>query len=153
MTVTRKQATMTDNALVHRSSDGITTSEQQPSPYRKWMGIAVQMAQDKRHDLAPEVLKLWIKKLERHPDDLVCEALVSGIWEYFPSVDQVISQVERIQDRKRQDSANREWDHWKANMKRAQEEGLMATEEDYAEMRAALRKHFGDPTAKQTGRG
>jgi hypothetical protein len=67
-------------------------------------------------------------------------------------VDQVIVEIGRLMERKRHDNANRDWQQWKANMRRAQQEGLLATEADYAEMRAALRRTFGDPTAKQTGK-
>jgi hypothetical protein len=67
-------------------------------------------------------------------------------------VDQVIVEIGRLEERKRHENANRDWQGWKANMRRAQEEGLLASEEDYAEMRATLRRVFGDPTAKQTGK-
>jgi hypothetical protein len=67
-------------------------------------------------------------------------------------VDQVIVEMEMLAERKRHEDANRNWELWKASQSRAKAEGLLATEEDYAEMRKRLRELFGDPTAKQTGK-
>jgi len=149
VTITRKQAEPTDNALIHRSSDGITTSEPPP---RLWMGVMLQIAQDKRHDLAPEVLKFWAKKLGKIEDELICLALMSGRWKYFPAIDQVLDEIDRIRESRRQQAVNRDWANYKANQLKAEMEGRLATSEDYAEMRAALRRCFGDPEAKQTGK-
>lgn len=152
MTITRNQAEPQDNALTHRPSEQLTTSEQSPTPFPKWLGIVAQIAQDKRHDMAAATLRFWREKLKNYADELICTALISGKWQFFPSVDQVIEQIEIIQERRRQESANREWAAYKANQLKAEMEGRLATEEDYAEMRAALRRCFGDPTAKQTGK-
>jgi hypothetical protein len=152
VTITRKQAEVNENSLVHRQDEPLTTSPQSLQPSLKWPGIAVQIAQDKRHDIAAPTLRFWKEKLKAFRDETVCEALTSGRWELFPSVDQVIAEVERLNERKRHENANRDWQGWKANMRRAQDEGLLASEEDYAEMRAALRRVFGDPTAKKTGK-
>lgn len=102
--------------------------------------------------MAAATLRFWREKLKNYADELICTALISGKWQFFPSVDQVIEQIEIIQERRRQESANREWAAYKANQLKAEMEGRLATEEDYAEMRAALRRCFGDPTAKQTGK-
>jgi hypothetical protein len=150
--------------LVRKSSEPTAISQPRPVSLEesiqsleaagapKWLTLALQIAQDKRHDIAAPTLRFWKEKLKAFRDETVCEALTSGRWELFPSVDQVIAEVERLNERKRHENANRDWQGWKANMRRAQEEGLLASEEDYAEMRAALRRVFGDPTAKQTGK-
>jgi hypothetical protein len=51
----------------------------------------------------------------------LCEALLAGRWDLFPSVDQVIVEIGRLEERKRHDNANRDWQEWKANMRRAQD--------------------------------
>jgi hypothetical protein len=152
VTITRKQAEVNENSLVHRQEEQLTTSPQSLQPSLKWPAIAVQIAQDKRHDIAAPTLRFWKEKLKAFRDETLCEALLAGRWELFPSVDQVIVEIGRLEERKRHDNANRDWQGWKANMRRAQDEGLLASEGDYAEMRAALRRVFGDPTAKQTGK-
>ena len=152
MTVTRKQGEATDNALAHRPNDSLVTSNKHSQPSQIWLGIVLQIAQDKRHDLAAPTLRFWKEKLKNFQDNTVCEALLSGQWEFFPSVDQVIKEIDLINERKRHENANRDWQQWKANLKRAKTEGLLATEQDYEEMRAALRKYYGDPTAKQPGK-
>ena len=152
MTVTRNQGEASENALTHRPKELQTTSPQPSQPSPNWLGLVLQIAQDKRHDMAAPTLRFWREKLKAFRDETVCEALTSGRWEFFPSVDQVITEIEAVQKRNQFEAANRDWEQWKGNMKRAQDEGLMATEEDYAEMRKRLREIFGDPTAKQSGR-
>lgn len=73
---------------------------------------------------------------------------MQGCWEFFPSVDHVIEQIERIQEERQLEAANRDWEAYKAQQKNAQEMGLLASEEDYEEMRQALRRIFGDPNVK-----
>jgi hypothetical protein len=152
VTITRKQAETQDNSLVHRPSEQLTTSPQSSQPSPKWLGLVLQIAQDKRHDIAAPTLRFWREKLKNFRDETVCEALLAGKWPYFPSVDQVIGEIERLQERSRQENANRDWLAYRQRQAQAEREGRMATDEDYAEMRAALRKVFGDPTAKQTGK-
>lgn len=96
MTVTRRQAEATDASLVHRPSEQLETSEPSEKPLA-WAMIVLQMAQDKRHDLAAGTLRFWREKLKHYPESTVCKALMSGRWQLFPSVDDVISEVERIQ--------------------------------------------------------
>jgi hypothetical protein len=67
-------------------------------------------------------------------------------------VDQVIAEVERLNERKRHENANLEWNTYKDRQEAAMRDGRMASEEDYAYMRSKLREIFGDPTAKQTGK-
>jgi hypothetical protein len=152
MTITRKQGESTENALTHRPSEPLTTSQPCSQPSPNWVGLVLQIAQDKRHDIAGPTLRFWREKLKNFRDESVCEALTLGQWEFFPSVDQVIVEIGRLMERKRHENANRDWQQWKANMRRAQQEGLMASEEDYAEMRQKLRELFGDPTAQQKGK-
>ncbi len=110
------------------------------------------MAQDKRHDLAPHALRFWVAKLRGFSDRLITRALRQGRWEFFPSVDDVILLMEQIQERDVQDAGSGNWKHYQERQKYAEENGLLATDEDYAYMRKRLRELFGDPTAKQTGR-
>lgn len=122
----------------------ISQQRQQPSEVLPtWVPLILTIAQDKRHDLAAATLRLWRAKLKPFADADVQEALLSGAWEFFPSVDQVIDRLERILAARAQESVNREWRKWKAEQKRAEQEGLLATEEGIAEMRAALRKLAG----------
>jgi hypothetical protein len=118
----------------------------------EWQIVALQMAQDKRHDFAPHTLRLWIDKLADYPDSLVCRAMKQGRWEYFPSVDDVLKMADLLRERDAQEAGNRDWLAYKAQNAAAERDGRMATEEDYAEMRSKLRELFGDPTAKQTGK-
>jgi hypothetical protein len=152
VTITRKQAEVNENSLVHRQDEPLTTSPQSLQPSLKWPAIAVQIAQDKRHDIAAPTLRFWKEKLKAFRDETVCEALTSGRWELFPSVDQVIAEVERLNERKRHENANLEWNTYKDRQEAAMRDGRMASEEDYAYMRSKLREIFGDPTAKQTGK-
>lgn len=114
----------------------------------KWSILVLEMAQDKRHDLAPHTLRFWKEKLKDVPDALVCEALITGRWKLFPSIDEVLIVVEEIRERLNQKVGEDSWEHYKREQKRAEREGLLATDCDYAELRKKLRELFGDPTVK-----
>ena len=77
---------------------------------------------------------------------------MSGRWKYFPAIDQVLDEIDRIRESRRQQAVNRDWANYKADQLKAEMEGRLATAEDYAEMRAALRRCFGDPEAKHKGK-
>lgn len=109
----------------------------------EWQILVLQIAQDKRHDMAPPTLRFWDEKLKSYPDELICEALKLGRFFLFPCVDDVIDVVESILGQRAQAAGNQQWQKWKAEQKRAELEGLLATEEGIAEMRAALRKLAG----------
>jgi hypothetical protein len=66
-----------------------------------WTGILAAIAQDKRHDLPDHTLLLWKAKLERFPDEDVASVLLEGTWKFFPSVDEVIADLEAIADVRR----------------------------------------------------
>lgn len=74
---------------------------------------------------------------------------MQGNWEFFPDVDAVIKLIGRIQDERRQDAANAEWDAYCENQKRADREGLLATEEQYAEMREGIKKIAGEKSLEK----
>jgi len=93
-----------------------------------------------------------MEKLKRIPDALVCEALTKARWAYFPSVDDVLRVVEEIQETLLQQAGESEFECYRREQKRAELEGLLASEADYAVMRKRLRELFGDPTAKQARR-
>lgn len=50
---------------------------------------------DKRHDLAPGILRYWTLKLVEYSDVEVSKALVRYRGEFFPSVDDVIELIEQ----------------------------------------------------------
>ena len=152
MTVTRNQGEIQDNALTHRPQEPLAMSQQSSQPSPNWLGLVLQIAQDKRHDIAAPTLRFWKEKLKGFADGLICQALSEGRWEFFPDVDKVISQIEAIQERKRQENDNAQWEAYKLRQQAALREGRMASDEDYAYMRSKLREIFGDPTAKQTGK-
>jgi hypothetical protein len=83
MTVTRKQGETGENSLVHRHDEQLTTSQPPTKPSPSWLGLALQIAQDKRHDIAAPTLRLWKEKLKKFSDQAVCDALMTGKWELF----------------------------------------------------------------------
>ncbi len=145
---------------VSKSNEHLTTSP--PSPLSseeaiqylrdqgapQWTIRVLEMAQDKRHDLPPHSLRYWREKLKDIPDQIVCEALLTGRWKLFPSVDDVLIVVEEIRERMAQRAGESDYERYKRNQEYAATHGLLATEEDYAAMRKRLRELFGDPTAK-----
>lgn len=140
VTVTRKQGEMNENSLVHRSNGQSITHAPSSMPSLRWLELVGQIAQDKRHDLASGTLRFWKLKLAKYSDDIICQALAEGIWQFFPSVDNVIQQIEAILRRDREDACNKAWDDWKAEQERAKRDGLLATEEQLAEVREGLKK-------------
>jgi len=79
---------------------------------------------------------------------MVCEALTTGRWKLFPSVDDVLIVVEEIRERLLQTVGEKEYADYRREQQRAAREGLLATDEEYAAMRAKLRELFGDPTVR-----
>ena len=147
-----------------KSSEHITTlqplpqSSEEAIEYLKAMGAprwsirVLEMAQDKRHDLAPHTLRYWTEKLKGIPDLLICQALTNGRWDFFPSVDDVLQQIELIREQLNQCAGEAAYDAYREQQREAEAKGLLATEEDYAYMRKRLREIFGDPTARQGGK-
>lgn len=54
-----------------------------------------------------------------------------------------------MQEKARQEAINREWEKYKAQQKEAQEQGLLATDADYAEMNEAIKKVVGTAPATE----
>jgi hypothetical protein len=113
----------------------------EPSPTH-WSGLMTTMAQDMRHDLPPDVYRLWKARLAGIPDETICAALLSGRWTIFPSVGQVLDEIDAM---KRLAAAQREDDYvqWKREQEAAAAGGKLATEEDYAWMRSEFYRIFG----------
>lgn len=112
----------------------------------EWEILILQMSQDKRHDLAPHVMPYWREKLKNLPDKMICAALLSGAWQFFPSVDQVLEQVELVAERGMQTKGEAEWATWKAENRRAEKEGRMASEKDYEWARREFREIANRPS-------
>jgi len=132
--------------LPSSSEEAIQQLRQMGAP--QWSIRVLEMAQDKRHDLAPHSLRFWKEKLSGIPDELVCEALMTGRWQLFPSVDDVIIRVEEIRERRHQVSGEQAYAKYKREQREAKSAGLLATDADYEAMRAKLRELFGDPTVR-----
>lgn len=147
----------TELSRVARSSEPSGTLAQLPSSSEEaiqqlrkmgapqWSIRVLEMAQDKRHDLAPHSLRYWKEKLRGIPDEIVCEALTTGRWQYFPSVDDVLIAVGEIRERLVQRAGESDYERFQREQRRAAQEGLLATESDYAAMRTKLRELFGNP--------
>lgn len=160
-----ERITQQELSLASKSSEHLAIS--QPSPQSseeaiqrlrdygapQWTIRVLEMAQDKRHDLPPHSLRYWREKLKGIPDGIVCEALLTGRWKLFPSVDEVLAVVEEIRERLAQRAGESDYDRYKRGQDRAAKEGLLATEEDYAAMRKRLRELFGDPGAPAKPKG
>lgn len=68
----------------------------------KWITVVEQIAHDKHYDLTPEALQFWTHKLHGIADDEICDALLLGRWKFFPSVDDVLEQIDKIANENRQ---------------------------------------------------
>jgi hypothetical protein len=66
-----------------------------------WTGILAAIAQDKRHDLPDHTLLLWKAKLEKYPEADIAQVLVAGSWKLFPSIDEVLEDLDAIADQRR----------------------------------------------------
>ena len=106
----------------------------------EWQIVIIQLAQDKRHDLAPCLIPLWKAKLKSFPDEEICSALVNGNWEWFPSVDEVIRQIESNRHARLAEKENNAWLAWKERQRKAMAEGKLASEKDYADLRRVCRE-------------
>jgi hypothetical protein len=91
----------TNSRLQHNTVELMTTLPQssalellRQAGATEWEVVLYQMAQDKRHDLDPGILPYWRAKLKNRSDAAICEALMQGRWEFFPSVDQVLDLLE-----------------------------------------------------------
>lgn len=107
----------------------------------RWLSILYLIADDMRYDIDQNLIdRLWVPKLKLYRDEIVCEALENGRWKVFPNINEVLEEIEVIEERHKDAAANREWERYQAEQKRAEEQGLLATDEDYAEMNRALKR-------------
>jgi len=67
-------------------------------------------------------------------------ALLSSGWDFFPSVDQVISVINANRQAAADASRNREWEIYKENQRKAEAEGRLATQAEKDELREVFRK-------------
>src|SRR5512146_1691384 len=86
---------------------------------KEWEIKILQVAQDRRHDLAPATIPLWREKLRQYRDEEVCAALLLWSGEFFPSVDDVIEIINRRRETRHGEIQNAEWSAWKANNQQA----------------------------------
>jgi hypothetical protein len=134
--------------------DSTTTLQKSsgPSAPPLWVGIVVQMAQDKRHDMGPGILSYWKVKLQKYGDIEITQALLGSGWEFFPSVDNVISAINANRAVAAGERADLEWQQWRRTQKAAEANGLLATDEQYDELRKTFKKaasgEFGTVNSK-----
>src|SRR5947208_11260182 len=76
----------------------LTVDPQRKSSRPEWVELVLVIAQDKKHELPPAVLRFWKAKLEPFRDEAICQALLSGRWKFFPSVDEVIDLIEEQEE-------------------------------------------------------
>ena len=90
------------DSLARRSQDSLTTSQKssEPSEPPPWAELLLQIAQDKRHDLAPGILQLWKVKLQSYKAWEINEALMLYAGEFFPSVDDITAMMNRGRTRR-----------------------------------------------------
>ncbi len=124
-----------------KSQDSTTTLQKSSAPSApQWITLLLQMAQDKRHDLAPGILLYWKAKLQKYGDIEISQALMTSGWEFFPSVDNVISLIEANRSAASEAKGDVEWQQWKQRQKDAEEKGLLATDKQYSELRQTFEK-------------
>lgn len=107
----------------------------------KWLDVLDGLAEEMRHDINPHLIeRIWKPKLKRYSDEIISQAIMRGQWKIFPNVNEVIEEIQMLENERSEDRKNREWEDYKAKQKAAEEQGLLATDEDYAEMNAALKR-------------
>lgn len=121
-----------------RSSDSKTISVRSSEPLvPQWAGILMQMAQDKRHELAPGMARYWREKMIDYSDKEISDALMLYTGEFFPSVDQIIATMDRKRDYQ---ATNKGWEEYKQAQRKAAAEGRLATQEERDALREVFRK-------------
>lgn len=136
-----------NSANLQRSSQGSTTivpsaNAQEPL----WWDTLEKMALDKRQDWWPGILLYWTEKLKSYREDEIQDALSLYSGEFFPSVDAIVSLIERKRQVVAEQRTQAEWPAWKASQAQAECEGQLATQEQYDELREVFRKvAFGPP--------
>lgn len=120
--------------------------KEEPEP--EWLDVLFAVARDHRHNLFPDVIELWKQKLKPYTPEIVITALRKGEWDHCPSSSEVIKEIKLMQEKARQEASNREYEKFKEQQKFAAENGLLATDEDYAKMNDEIRKVVGTAPAK-----
>lgn len=109
-----------------------------PDDEPKWMDTLRMLAKDKRFEWFPGMARYWTEKLKAYPGPIVNAVLLQIHWTLFPSTDEVIEELETLRETWRQERDDDAWQHWKLEQERAARDGLLATDEDYAELRKGL---------------
>lgn len=78
-------------------------------------------------------------------------ALVNYNGEFFPNPSTICQNIERKREADYHEQANREWPAWRATQAQAEREGLLATEEQYAELREKFRNIAQGPAVIKRG--
>ena len=124
----------------------LTTTQQPSQP--SWAGLLWTLAQSKYKELTAAEVSLWKAKLSAYPNDLVEWALLN-FNEEFLNPGAVCRMIEVKRESMFAEHQNREGQAYKANQKQAEQEGQMATQEQYDELRETFRKiAFGPPLVK-----
>lgn len=122
----------------------LATTQQPSQP--SWAGLLWTLAQSRSKELTTAEVALWKAKLSGYPADLVEWALINYNGEFFPNPSTICRMVEVKRESLAAEHDSREWNAWKANQTQAAQEGKLATEEDYTELREVFRKvAFGPP--------
>ena len=90
--------------------------------------------------MGPGMLSYWKVKLQNFGDIEITQALLTSGWEFFPSVDHVISAINANRSSAVEAKADREWHQWRRTQKEAEGNGLLATDEQYGELRETFQK-------------
>lgn len=132
--------------LAYKSSATQAIETRSISPLKpQWAEVVKAVAQDKRHDLAPETILLWREKLKHLSDEVICRSLMTGKWQYFPSVDDVLEQSEIVIEQMATEKSDDYWANWKAENAKAEREGRLMTDADWDELRATYERIMARP--------
>lgn len=131
------------DALTPSKSNDITTTSQPYSAVEllrqagvpEWEVTLFLMAQDKRHDLMPEMIEsYWRVKLRGHSDEAINTVLLEWSGKYFPSVDEVIGALDAYAERR---YIEREAE--KENREKADREAARRYNEEHPEIAEEIR--------------
>lgn len=121
-----------------KSSGSTTIARRSSEPsVPQWAGILMQIAQDKRHELAPGMARYWKEKLIDYSDKEIADALMLYMGEFFPSVDHIIATMDRKRD---YHATKKGWEDYKEAQRKAVAEGRLATQEERDALREVFRK-------------
>jgi hypothetical protein len=127
------------NASQGRDKLLVQTSNQPPA----WAGLLLSIAQSKSREMLPGEMRLWQVKLGGYSTETVEKAFLRYRGEYFPDPNTIAELCDLVQESALQERGNNDWERYKAEQRKAEQEGKLATEEDRQALRASLRKMAG----------